>query len=78
MIMIIINKMIQIPLEARQPVRPVQLSGAAAGRSGISRIWFIHSLNQISFCIVSSCSAILRIEGCLNSTPYSILGIPYR
>ena len=44
--------------------------------SGISRIRFIHSSNQIPCssnfcCIVFSCLAILRIEGCLNSTPDS-------
>ena len=41
-------------------------------KSGISRIQFIHSSNQIPcssnvVCVVFSCLAILLIEGCLNS-----------
>ena len=66
----------QVALQCHPDVNP---SAAAAKRfleacisSGISRIRFIHSSNQIpcssNVCVVFSCLAILEIEGCLNST----------
>ena len=49
----------------------VYISPRSAWQSGISRIGFSHSylsVPRMCFCVVFSCLAILRIEGCLSST----------